>query len=706
MKFIVIACLSALLVGSHATQVREAMSPVTRVVNLLKNLAKQIEKEGKMEEDLYESFVCWGKSVIAQKTDSNSAAKARIDSLETYIADLDGGKIELTTERQDLEKEIEDLTADLDNLKAVRDKEKKDFDSAELEMSQAVSALTSAVKVLNEATKDNKKGAMLAYRAELNGGIAALEKESANLNSAVELGERFLTKSDAVFLRRLLTGDVPERDNKMLRKKADFKMSYKTRSGKIQDVLGNLKKTFAKNLKEAQDKEADAVKSYDKLSGSKGESLQKAEDARTSMDVENGAKGKSKGDAQDEIDALQKNVENDDRFISETTTALEEKKEAWDERTRLRDGELGAISKAINILYNDDARDLMKKSHASQGFLFLQEESHEAAATLGRAVTALKDAARRTGDRRLADLAALAADPSAKNKFKPIIEAIDKMLAVMVDDEKKDKETKETCEKDRMDNTRKALLAGREIDEQTDTITKLKGEIQDLKEAIEKLLANKKQTQEELDAAQKIRNDENTAWKATDQDDADAAVTVKDATKVLKDHYKDFGSFVQKTYQEKAPTVVAGEAPPPPPSTFDAPYGGKKGESTGIISILEMVYEDLKKDQAKAKEEEDTSQKEFDDFKENAEKEMEDLQNEADEKSGIKGEKETAKASTVTERKTKHGEWSAVMDTMADISPNCEYYAVNFKMRKTNRNIEVDGLNKAKAILSGGSFKL
>jgi len=45
------------------------------------------------------------------------------------------------------------------------------------------------------------------------------------------------------------------------------------------------------------------------------------------------------------------------------------------------------------------------------------------------------------------------------------------------------------------------------------------------------------------------------------------------------------------------------------------------------------------------------------------------------------------------------------MKKMKDIAPDCEYYTVNFKLRLKNRQIEADGLNKAKAILQGGSFK-
>merc|ERR1740138_139197 len=112
------------------------------------------------------------------------------------------------------------------------------------------------------------------------------------------------------------------------------------------------------------------------------------------------------------------------------------------------------------------------------------------------------------------------------------------MIKVLKADEKEDLETKQTCEKERMENTRKALLAGRDTDEKTDAIRKLESEIKDLTESIKKLLEQKKQVKEELDAAERIRKDENAAWKITNKDDGDAAATVKDATVVLKDFYK------------------------------------------------------------------------------------------------------------------------------------------------------------------------
>merc|ERR1719454_2756567 len=125
--------------------------------------------------------------------------------------------------------------------------------------------------------------------------------------------------------------------------------------------------TFTINLDEATAKEAEAKAEYEKLMDAKGQQLDAARDSLTKMSVENGAKGMSREESQDEVDALKKQVKDDTEFIAQTEKSLADKKESWKIRSELREGELAAISKAIYILHNDDARDLFKKSFASQG---------------------------------------------------------------------------------------------------------------------------------------------------------------------------------------------------------------------------------------------------------------------------------------------------------------------------------------------------
>jgi exonuclease VII small subunit len=683
-------------------------------VELLKGLSKQAEKEGKVEEGLYEDFVCWGKSIINQKTASNAAAESRIDELETYIADLDSGRIELTSERGDLEKDIATLMSDMESATAMRKKEKADFEEAEKEMNQAITALKSAIDTLDEATKDHKEGVLLAVRSRLqgaakNGGMAELAAHQAALKQAVDLGDRFLEKADATFLKRVLLGDVPKVDWKKLNRKATFKMAYKARSFKIQAVLKKMHQTFTINLKDATDKENDAQTDYDNLMKGKQGQLDASREALNKMESENGAKGMSRQESEDELNALKKQVKDDTKFIAQTEKSLEEKKAEWKKRSALREGEIAAISKAIYILHNDDARDLFKKSFASQApgeFLQVAQKS-ALALRADKASAALKSAARRSGDKRLLALARdVASQPSksVKTKFDPIIKAIDKMIKLLESEEEKDLDIKQTCESDRMEDTRNAIVFSRTIDEQTDEITHLTEVIAECEKTIKELIADIKETKEELAKATRMREDENAAWKVTDKDDKLAAETVASAKDVLEGFYKDNGLvFVQKGKQP-VEGMAAGEAPPPPPATWEGDYGGKTGESQGIVAIMEMVHEDIKKDRADAKADEDSAEKEYQDFKKDSEDKIKSLTGDKEATEKKMGNAETDKSNTEKERATKKGELDNLLDKIAEINPNCEYFEVNYPMRTKNRQIEIDGLNKAKAILKGGVF--
>merc|ERR1719408_164767 len=106
------------------------------------------------------------------------------------------------------------------------------------------------------------------------------------------------------------------------------------------------------------------------------------------------------------------------------------------------------------------------------------------------AAGALKDAALRTGDKRLLALATNLAEPkSVKTKFDPIIKAIDKMITLLKKEEEDDLSIKQTCEKDRMEDTREAIVTSRDIDEMTDEITHLTEVIAQCEKTIKELIA-------------------------------------------------------------------------------------------------------------------------------------------------------------------------------------------------------------------------
>jgi len=315
------------------------------------------------------------------------------------------------------------------------------------------------------------------------------------------------------------------------------------------------------------------------------------------------------------------------------------------------------------------------------------------------------EAAQRSGDQRLMALAKDLQKPkSVKGKFAPIIKSIEKMIKQLKKEENQDLETKQTCEDDRMENTRKAITNSREIDEKTDEITALDAKIAECQKTIKDLEAAIKKTQDELKAATKVRKEENAEFKKTDADDKAAAETVANAKDALASFYKKNGLNLLQKEAQPVSGMKAGEAPPPPPPTFEGGYGGKTGESQGIIAIMDMVREDILKDRADAKADEDASQKEFDAFKKDSNEHIKELQGQKRTTNKDMGRAESKRSSTKTQRTTQKGKLNGILKKIQDINPNCEYYEVNYPMRRENRQIEMDGLEKAKAILQGGKF--
>merc|ERR1719230_444581 len=151
----------------------------------MEGLIKKINKDGKAEEDLFESYVCWYKTVVSSKKASNAQAKDRIESLTAFIDDVKSGRVEFTSERKDLEAEIEKLSTEIENATDMRRKENEDFLAAKDEMDKAIAALELAVDIL---------GSMASSK---EGVLASLGSE---VQRAVELGKQALSEQDARFL--------------------------------------------------------------------------------------------------------------------------------------------------------------------------------------------------------------------------------------------------------------------------------------------------------------------------------------------------------------------------------------------------------------------------------------------------------------------------------------------------------------------------
>merc|ERR1719178_419652 len=492
-----------------------------------------------------------------------------------------------------------------------------------------------------------------------------------------------MSAEDVELLQRALDGDLQEQpeggaDWKKLNRKAVFKMKYKARSGKIQEILADMLQTFEDNLSDAEKKEADSLSTYEKLSGQKNSQLQAAQEA---------------------VDSLTAQVTADEGYIQQAEDSYAVKMTEWKERKRLRTEEVASIEKAIAILTSDEARDTMSSSFKSQGNLLQVGEAEQQCRAM-KAADHLRDLAGKHQDVRLAALA-VSMRFRAKGHFDEVVDGIDKIISDLHKENDMDLKVKEDCENDRNSNTKMAKNSAYEIDTETALIVRKEAEIDAKNAEIARLQDEKKDLQLQRDEATVNRAKEKAEYDEAKATDEAAVALIGKAKDALAKFYTDNSLAFAQVGQ---PEVTAGAAPPPPPTTWSEPYGGAKGETNGIQSIMQMILDDVNKDIKTATEEETKAIANYDSFMSESKAQIAQIDSDVSDLEGEIGDCELA----IKDARASRGDKKKIMDEalmyLRSIAEGCDFMAANFELRKANREAETDGLLEAEAALTGGSF--
>jgi len=284
-------------------------------------------------------------------------------------------------------------------------------------------------------------------------------------------------------------------------------------------------------------------------------------------------------------------------------------------------------------------------------------------------------------------------------EFAKIIGAIDKMVAALHAEEDADILKKDNCDKERSSKTATAKEFSKDIDKNNARIEELTSSIASHNEQIKGMATEISELQEDLRDAKNNREVQHSEYQASRLDDMSAKSLVEQAYGVLKDK---FDSLAGTSLLE---TRVSMDPGAPPPETFEGEYKGAQGASKGILAILETIKEDIQHDMDKSKKEEDDSVAAYAAYKlanEKTQQEKKDLVGTmegqiADFQEEIGNKKDEVGADTNSLQGT--------LDVLKEITPGCDFIATQIETRVDNRNAELDGLHKAKAILQGANFR-
>merc|ERR1719313_2795189 len=126
------------------------VTPVTRVVNLLKEMQGTLKKEMDEDEEMYEKLACWCSNQKYAKNEAIETAEQQIESLEAKIEQLTAKSAELKALIGETSKELEADKEELAEATALRQKQVKEFHGMELDVIQDVENLKAAIIVLGK----------------------------------------------------------------------------------------------------------------------------------------------------------------------------------------------------------------------------------------------------------------------------------------------------------------------------------------------------------------------------------------------------------------------------------------------------------------------------------------------------------------------------------------------------------------------------
>jgi len=121
------------LAGSVTSSKAKGVTPVTRVINLLKDMSKTLNTEQEEDESLHDKLACWCNNNKYEKSGSSDAATAKIADLQATIEMLTARSGELKTKIKELETNVASDKSALATATAQREKQLKEFHAMELD---------------------------------------------------------------------------------------------------------------------------------------------------------------------------------------------------------------------------------------------------------------------------------------------------------------------------------------------------------------------------------------------------------------------------------------------------------------------------------------------------------------------------------------------------------------------------------------------
>jgi len=638
--------------------------PVTKVIQLLKDMQTQLQKEADLDQDTYDQLSCWCNANNRDKTQTIKEAEQLILQLRSEIEEHKSNAVRLEVEIENLAKEIAKNEQSLGQATTMREKQHEDFVAEEKDLVESISALKSAVVVLSKHHK--KPEAMLM---EVKGLLKHVNMHHDVLEQAITPREKRMLTSF------LASAQAPE---------------YAPQSGEIFGILKNMKDTFQTNLSSAQTEETDNKKAFQELKDAKTKELNAGKLQHSQKKEQYASANQKAAQASQDIEDTEASLSEDNTFLIEVKKTCSTTDAEFAERTKTRHEEMGAVAEALAVLSQDDAHDLFSKT---LNFMQIRKQSVQKKKGSGR-----EEAAKVLMAVHSPRLATLSASVK-KDSFARVFEAIDKMVEQLLKEKDDEAKHRDWCITELNTNEKETTRAQRNKEQAEVKIADLTGSIVSLTSESAVLETEISELQTQLKRAGEDREKENRDFQVIIADQRQTQKLLEQAVTVLQNFYAQKTSFIE--VHQEPPSSLKGA---PAPKGFES-YRKNQGGAGGVLVMLEKIIGDAKRMEAEAIQGEADAQKSYESLVKRTNSSISIKSKGIDNKKAEKGQAEVDK----TEKKDEFDSYQVTLEQLssaaADAHKSCDFITKNFEVRQTARDEEVEALRQAKAILSGSNFQ-
>jgi len=661
----------ACLLGASAF-VSEKNRPVTKVINMLKDMIEQLEKEGEEDEEVYEQMGCWCTTNEKEKTKQIADGEGRIDDLSHAIEDLSANSARLNTEIAMLNKEIAKNEEALESATALREKQLAEFTAEEKDMLTSLTSLKGAVVSL---AKHHESSFLQSSQSE---------KESILMSAAVSIDHQLKKHHD------LLSEVVTPHQRKIV---AAFvqSQSIAPQSGAIFGILKAMKESFETNLAQSQKEESENVNAYEDLKKAKEEEIKAGKDQSDTKTQElaktDEKNAQSKVDLEDTRNTLAANV----AYLSNLKETCQNVDHEYEERSATRQLEIKATSEALAFLSSDEAHDLFTRS-----FNFVQAASASRSALRAKVMEVLSEAAKKSADARLQMLLVRTrGDTGSVAAFAKVKKTLQTMVDNLVQEKEDEIKKRDYCIEEFTENEDNTISKKRDKSDLEAALEDLKMNIKELTSQIEDLKAAIEEAQIQLKRAGVDREKQNQEFKVVVADQRATQKLIKVALTVLKGFY-DKAALIQIHSHAGQP---AGPPPPPGFKTYE-----KSASSGGVMGMMQSIIDDAKAMEEEAVRDEKDNQEAYEKFVQETNASIDAMNEDITNKSAAKSKAESDKVEREAELESVIEDINRLAAEDADLHSECDYTLKNFDIRQGTRDDEIESLKQAIAIFSGASF--